>query len=250
MARQKEIQKIYGYVDLTDEMQKWIKKQIMGGDFRLAEGWKVVPAHHRPNPTIQIMNIGYPDCEESNLYWFNNPQRVDKFGQQIREPLPIKSERDKDFFHEENEKFRKKEGFYRYKIFKSRKNFVEEFSVDYQDYVRGGQKAPDVRQPVFEDVSEDYDVRPVAVAGSNAVDGDSEYERAKRIIREHEAQNATKEKSQEKPKQEPKKAPVKRRKKRKYATKEKKPVKVTRIPLTGEKAGQTIAEQQETEQVA
>jgi len=158
----KTIEKIYGWVELSDNAKKWIKQRIMKGNLRLAEGWKVVPAHHRPNPTIQIIQVGYPDCEESHLYWFLNNQKRDRNGQVIDEPLPIKSQRDKEFFHEENAKMHARHGFKFYNILSSRRNYIEQYDVDYPDFVRGGNKAPGVRQPVFDDVTEGFNVRPIA----------------------------------------------------------------------------------------
>lgn len=129
-------QKIYGWVDLSEQMRTWIRDQIINhGQLKLGLGWKVIPAHFRPNPTKQIIQYGYPDTSDSNLYWFDNPEKRDRNGELIREPLPLKSERDKEYFKEENALMFKKYGFYRYEIFSSRKNYVEEYDPD-RDYVQ------------------------------------------------------------------------------------------------------------------
>lgn len=126
MAR-KEIQKIYGYVDLTDEMREWVKKKITRGDMSFAVGWRTIPAHHRGSTSKQIIMYGYPDCEESHLYWFLNPNKRDRHGDIIDEPLPILSERDKEYFREENAKVKNIYGFNRYRIIRARKNYIEEY---------------------------------------------------------------------------------------------------------------------------
>ena len=119
-------EKIYGYVDLTNDFRAWKEDQYLNHGKKgkhLAAGWKVCPAHHRENPNHGIIKYGYPDVEESHLYWFDNPLERDENNEIDHLPLPIKSQRDKEWFREENEKMRGN-GYYRYVILDSRRKYV------------------------------------------------------------------------------------------------------------------------------
>lgn len=147
-------QNIFGYVDLTPEMRQWIRNKIAAGKVNFARGWRVYPAHHRANPTSDILKFGYPDCEDSHPYIFDDPEKRDPGTMEVlQEPLPIKSQRDKDYFREENATFFEKDGFYRYKILQSRRNYIEEYVPDaYQDEVPKSGKGRNVRRGVYDDV--------------------------------------------------------------------------------------------------
>lgn len=147
-------QKIYGYVDLTPEMRQWINKQVAAGKVNFARGWRVYPAHHRANPLHDILIKGYPDCEESEAYIFDDPEKRDSTGLDIiREPLPIKFQRDKEYFQEENAKCLQIYGFHRYRILQSRRNYIEEYVPDeYQDRVPQSGKSKNIRQGVYNDI--------------------------------------------------------------------------------------------------
>lgn len=155
----REIEQIYGYVDLTLEMREWKKHEILTpskdhpkGNESLARGWRVYPAHHRENPTKSILKVGYPDTEESFTYWFDNPENRDRHGRLIRaQPLPIKSERDKVFFREQNQKWIGWRGFAPYAIFHSRKNYVEAFNPE-TDFVETGGKHEGMREEIASNV--------------------------------------------------------------------------------------------------
>lgn len=121
-------EKIYGYVDLTDEMRAWIRDQyITHKRTQFASGWRVIPAHHRENPNHGIIMRGYADVEDSNLYWFDDPDKRDNNNDIKRLPLALKTQRDKEYFREENAKQKEHYGFFRYKILESRKSYVEEY---------------------------------------------------------------------------------------------------------------------------
>lgn len=119
---------IFGYIDLTDDMRKWLRHKIINErKTEYASGWKVIPAHHRENPNHGIIMRGYADVEESNLYHFDDPERRDDNNEIVRLPLPLHTRRDKEYFREENARMRPIYGFDRYKILESRKKYVEEF---------------------------------------------------------------------------------------------------------------------------
>lgn len=155
----REIEQIYGYVDLTPEMREWKKNQILAhtkthpkGNESLAMGWRVYPAHHRDNPTKSILLRGYPDTEESFNYWFDNPDSRDRHGRLIRaQPLPIKSERDKVFFREQNQKWIGWRGFAPYKIFHNRKNYIEAYAPE-TDFVETGGRHEGMREEIASNV--------------------------------------------------------------------------------------------------
>jgi len=124
-------EKIFGWIELTSEFREWMRDQYLNHNkVRYAGGWIIVPAHHRRNPNRDIAMLGYPDVSESHIYHFDDPGKRDENNDISHDPLPIKSERDKQYFREENEKLRPKEGFYRYKILQSRKNLISEFIAD------------------------------------------------------------------------------------------------------------------------
>ena len=151
-------QKIYGYVDLTPEMRQWIKRQIQEGKVKLALGWRVIPAHFRENPNKLIVMQGYPDCEESYVYWFDNPEKRDLSGMEVlREPIPLRSTRDKEYFESENAKFFPIDGFHRYTIFQSRRNYVQEY-VPEADWVPATGKQRGIRKEVADNVVEETKV--------------------------------------------------------------------------------------------
>lgn len=157
----KQPQKIYGYVDLTDEMKIWMKDQVVNkGSMNLAMGWRVFPAHHRGSTTKQIIMKGYPDCEDSHFYWFLNPNKRDQVGDIINEPLPIMSERDKEFFHEQNSKMRDIHGFLFYKIMQSSKNYTQEYRPEDDFVIRGG-KGQGARPAIAEDIG--HEVKDIQV---------------------------------------------------------------------------------------
>lgn len=124
-------EKIFGWITLTQEFREWMRDQYINHNkVRYAGGWIVVPAHHRRNPNRDIAMVGYPDVKESHIYHFDDPEKRDENNDILHDPLPIKSERDKEYFRQENEKFRPTEGFYRYQILQSRKNLISEFIAD------------------------------------------------------------------------------------------------------------------------
>jgi len=119
---------IFGYVDLTKNFRKWLKDQYLNkGQKQFAAGWRVIPAHHRTNPTHDIIMKGYPDVENSHLYWFDNPDKRDENNEIVRLPLPIHAKRDKEHFREENAKMKSMLGFDRYMILESRRNLISEY---------------------------------------------------------------------------------------------------------------------------
>ncbi len=124
-------EKICGWIALTKEFRAWMRDQYLKHNkVRYAAGWRVVPAHHRRNPNRDIALLGYPDVSESHIYHFDDPEKRDGNNDILHDPLPIKSDRDREYFKEENEKFRKQDGFYRYEILQSRKNLISEFIPD------------------------------------------------------------------------------------------------------------------------
>jgi len=121
-------EKIFGWITLSPEFREWMRDQYINHKkVRYAGGWKVIPAHHRKNPNKDIAMLGYPDVSESHLYHFDDPEKRDENNDIDHDPLPIKSERDKEYFREENAKFRPTEGYYRYEILQSNKNLISEF---------------------------------------------------------------------------------------------------------------------------
>jgi len=142
----KNPQKIYGLVDLTDEQRSWMKVQQLRGQVIYGRGWRTTPAHHREHPLRGIAMRGYPDCEESMGYWFDNPEKRDATGSILREPIPIHTERDKQFFREQNSKCLKRHGFSRYLILTAKRNFIEEFNPA-GDYAKKGIR-PEVRNNI------------------------------------------------------------------------------------------------------
>lgn len=122
---------IFGYITLTSEFRAWMRDQYINHKkVRYAGGWVIVPAHHRKNPNRDIAMLGYPDVKESHIYHFDDPGKRDVNNDIDHDPLPIKSDRDKEYFREENEKYRVQDGFYRYQILQSRKNLISEFVPD------------------------------------------------------------------------------------------------------------------------
>lgn len=123
-----EKEHIEGYVALTEPFKEYLKHQVMKkGKRSLAAGWKVIPAHHRVNPNHDIIQVGYADVEESDLYWFGNPEKRDEHNSIAWLPIPIKYRRDKEFFREENAKWRPKYGFDMYMLLNSRSRTISEY---------------------------------------------------------------------------------------------------------------------------
>ncbi|MFQ5770046.1 MAG: hypothetical protein ACE5HX_05895 [bacterium] len=130
---QDEVQTIYGYVDLTNDARKWIKYQIARGDKNTQHfgfGWSVIPAHWREDPLKGILVKGYPDAEESIRYVFDNPENRDRAGNIKRDPLPIYSKRDLEWFREENERMKNSHGFWFYRLFKARKSYIQAYNPE------------------------------------------------------------------------------------------------------------------------
>ena len=158
----KTIQRIFGHVDLTPEMRAWKQKEIENGNLELARGWKTVPAHHRQNPPRLIAMNRDPDCDESELYWFDNPEKRDRNEEILREPLPIKHDRDKEFFREQNAKMRQIYGIDFYKILKSRKNYIEAY-VPETDFAAWEGKHKGMRPEIVEDIGHEDETVQVPV---------------------------------------------------------------------------------------